>query len=90
MDKFRHAMTVAETQQQWLHAAVSVENVKSNLVDAWHWRMINDERRNKAFANAIARASKRIPQAHLLDVGAGSGIFGVLASRYCLLRKSYY
>lgn len=82
LDKFKQAMSVAEAQQQWLHAVVSVENVKSALVDAWHWRMINDERRNQAFAQAIQRASRQVDGGHLLDIGAGSGIFSVVASRY--------
>lgn len=89
LDIFKRAMASARSDLEWVHAAVSVENVRSNLVDGWHWRMLNDARRNHAFHRALRAAVDSMVQTHyprredirVLDIGCGSGIFSVLAAR---------
>ena len=78
------AMGCAKNDIEWLQASTSIENVKTNLFDAWHWRMINDAKRNQKFAAAITTALDRNPGARVLDIGCGSGIFSVLAARFAL------
>lgn len=78
---FRKALGCAKSNFQWVQASTSVENVKSHMFDAWHWRMVNDGKRNAKFADAIESALKKKPNARVLDIGCGSGIFTVLAAR---------
>lgn len=53
----------------------------------WHFPMVNDSRRNDAFAAAIDKAVKRISanspdgSCRVLDIGAGSGLLSMLAAR---------
>lgn len=76
------AMGCAKNDIEWLQASTSIENVKTNLFDAWHWRMINDAKRNEKFAAAITTALEQNPGARVLDIGCGSGIFSVVAARF--------
>lgn len=48
-------------------------------VPDWHWRMMNDEDRNGAFAEAIAAAVT--PTSIVLDIGCGSGLLAMMAAR---------
>ncbi|KAI1705375.1 ribosomal protein l11 methyltransferase (PrmA) domain-containing protein [Ditylenchus destructor] len=82
LELFKKASAHARNDIEWLHAEVSIENVKSNLIDAWHWRMINDRKRNIAFKNALSRAISEIGEsAKVLDIGCGSGILSMLAAK---------
>lgn len=48
-------------------------------VPRWHFAMLNDELRNRAFADAIARAG--MEDGLVLDIGSGSGLLAMLAAR---------
>lgn len=55
------------------------------LVPRWHFGMMNDRRRNEAYAralqNVIARERQRRGEVLVLDIGAGSGLLSMLAAR---------
>lgn len=54
----------------------------SRLVPFWHIAMMNDTRRNDAFAAAIRRAILlRGSDAQILDIGTGSGLLSMMAAR---------
>lgn len=48
-------------------------------VPRWHFGMLNDRARNRAFADAIAAAS--IAGKTILDIGAGSGLLSMMAAK---------
>lgn len=48
-------------------------------VPRWHFAMLNDEGRNRAFAEAIARAG--VQDGLVLDIGSGSGLLAMIAAR---------
>ncbi|KAF7638175.1 DHHC domain-containing protein [Meloidogyne graminicola] len=77
---FQRALLFANGDIEWLQATTSIENLKTNLFDAWHWRMINDGKRNTNFINAINSALDSRPGLRVLDIGCGSGIFSIAAA----------
>jgi 2-polyprenyl-3-methyl-5-hydroxy-6-metoxy-1,4-benzoquinol methylase len=81
MQMFETAGEHAKSELEKLVVAASIANIRSSLFDAWHWRMINDAKRNNKFAAAIQEALKTRPNALVLDIGCGSGIFSVVAAR---------
>ncbi|HYE27103.1 MAG TPA: 50S ribosomal protein L11 methyltransferase [Allosphingosinicella sp.] len=48
-------------------------------VPRWHFRMLRDERRNRAFDDALRRAVR--PGMRVLDIGSGSGLLAMMAAR---------
>jgi tetratricopeptide (TPR) repeat protein len=51
----------------------------ARLVPDWHFAMMNDERRNAAYARALARHIT--PETHVLEIGTGGGLLAMLAAR---------
>uniref|UniRef100_A0A915MNY6 Protein arginine N-methyltransferase n=1 Tax=Meloidogyne javanica TaxID=6303 RepID=A0A915MNY6_MELJA len=78
---FQRALLFAKGDIEWLQATTSIENLKTNLFDAWHWRMINDGKRNAKFVEAITGALNAKEDARVIDIGCGSGIFSIAAAR---------
>nr|CAD2125979.1 unnamed protein product [Meloidogyne enterolobii] len=78
---FQRALLFAKGDIEWLQATTSIENLKTNLFDAWHWRMINDGKRNAKFVEAINGALNAKQDARVIDIGCGSGIFSIAAAR---------
>jgi protein arginine N-methyltransferase 7 len=60
-----------------VHAATQA--ALSGGVPDWHFRIVRDEERNAAWRAAIERAVT--PGATVLDVGAGTGLLGLMAAR---------
>jgi type II protein arginine methyltransferase len=48
-------------------------------VPRWHFAMLNDEGRNRAFAEAISQAG--VKDGLVLDIGSGSGLLAMMAAR---------
>jgi len=55
---------------------VSLESV----IPRWHFAMLNDVERNKAFETAIKHVVR--PNCTVLDIGAGSGLLAMMAARH--------
>lgn len=72
---FRRALQVNPGS---IRAKENLENVSNLLVERWHFRMLNDKKRNLAYKEAI---SKAISQGHdvVLDIGSGTGILSMFA-----------
>lgn len=49
------------------------------VIPGWHFVMLADDARNAAFEEAITRAVT--PDAHVLDIGTGSGLLAMMAAR---------
>ena len=50
-------------------------------ITAYHFCMVADTVRNDAYRAAIERAVRRRPGCRVLDIGAGTGLLGLIASR---------
>lgn len=72
---FRRALQVNPGS---IRAKENLENVANLLVERWHFRMLNDKKRNLSYKQAI---SKAIGQGHdvILDIGSGTGILSMFA-----------
>lgn len=72
---FRRALQVNPGS---IRAKENLENVANLLVERWHFRMLNDKKRNLSYKQAI---SKAIGQGHdvVLDIGSGTGILSMFA-----------
>ena len=57
-------------------AKENLETVANSLVERWHFRMLNDSQRNKAYKEAISRAVKDGYDV-VLDIGSGTGILSM-------------
>eukprot|EP01038_Epipyxis_sp_PR26KG_P008212 gene8212-11112_t len=64
----------------------SYENIKSTIVDRWHFRMLNDSTRNQAYKNAIEYQINCIKyrigkedKCVVLDIGGGTGLLSMYA-----------
>lgn len=70
-----------EIEPYHILAREGIENLKGVVVDQWHFRMLNDRRRNEAYESAICRAISKVPDAVVLDIGGGSGLLSIYAAR---------
>ena len=53
----------------------NLDRANSELVDRWHFTMLNDAGRNAAFGRAVRAAVGRLTDGEVvLDVGAGTGL----------------
>lgn len=57
----------------YIPALENLENVCSHLVERWHFRMLNDSKRNRGYRDAIQQAVKKGHE-QILDIGTGTGI----------------
>lgn len=55
-----------------------LQNASSSLVERWHFRMLNDRRRNQCYFEALKKAVKCGHQ-KILDIGSGTGLLSMLA-----------
>jgi type III protein arginine methyltransferase len=56
-----------------------VRQLRGRAVPNWHFAMMHDDIRNKAFEEAITRAVR--PDMTVLDIGSGSGLLAMMAAR---------
>lgn len=56
-----------------------IGDVAARTIPRWHFAMLNDNERNDAFAVALERCLP--PDAHVLDIGSGTGLLAMMAAR---------
>ncbi len=82
---------VTLSKESHLLAVESLENLLNQNIDRWHFRMLNDNTRNKSYKLAIQKKLDQLGSqpgnVNILDIGTGTG----LLSAYCLLssRKDF-
>jgi len=79
MDTVLLAQSIAETRRVADHSVATAIGVAP--LAKYHFSMLNDKARNKAFAAAIQKAVIRRQPSLVLDIGAGTGLLAVLAAR---------
>lgn len=60
-------------------AEAQMRDLQTSLVRPWHFRMMNDRPRNRAYDAALRRAIT--PDSHVLEIGTGSGLLALMAAR---------
>lgn len=71
----------------YLPAEKNYMTVKLNLVPRWHFKMLNDVKRNELFKNAILNCIH--DSNSVLDIGTGSGVLSLFASLSGKVQKIY-
>lgn len=72
---FRRAI---ELRPDYAQAKSNLRNAYHDVVPAWHFAMLDDEKRNSAFEAAIKRA---VAGRRVLDIGTGAGLLAMMAAR---------
>jgi type II protein arginine methyltransferase len=62
-----------EINPDYTAARDNLDNICSHLVERWHFRMLNDVKRNTAYQSAIHKMAK-LGYRSILDMGAGTGL----------------
>lgn len=73
---YRRALEIDPDNQE---AAAALDQVIAAMVPQWHYSMVNDARRNRAFDRAIKKAVTA--GSRVLDIGAGTGLLAMMAAR---------
>lgn len=75
LEYYRKAVQMSNEEN--LFALESYENLLNNNIERWHFRMINDKIRNKAYADAIRKRLMQMANeaqtVRVLDIGTGTG-----------------
>lgn len=74
-DDRRVAVSAPSNLPKSLHPAAAIH------INAYHFCMVADTSRNTAFRAVIERAVRARPGCRVLDIGAGTGLLGVIAAR---------
>jgi protein arginine N-methyltransferase 7 len=59
-------------------ARANLANIYRTEVPGWHFTMMNDDKRNRAYDDAIRRL---VPGRGVLDIGTGAGLLAMMAAR---------
>eukprot|EP01041_Mallomonas_annulata_P004625 gene4625-9185_t len=70
----------AELYPHFISSLDSLENIKSLIIDRWHFRMLNDRCRNRSYELALHHALRIHPGGTVLDIGGGSGLLSIYAA----------
>ncbi len=63
------------------NVAARARSLMLRQIPGWHFSILSDLPRNRAYADAIARALAERPGARVLEIGTGSGILAMHAAR---------
>src|SRR6185437_1643808 len=72
---FRQALAL---KPDYAEAQENLRAAYRDVIPAWHFAMMNDEIRNRAYDEAIGRAA---PGKRVLDIGTGAGLLAMMAAR---------
>ena len=72
------ALKMVETCQS-IKAKDLSNTLKSNLIQRWHFAMLNDAQRNSAYQKALIQVVS--PRDKVIDVGTGTGILALFAAK---------
>ncbi|NJK35335.1 MAG: tetratricopeptide repeat protein [Oscillatoriales cyanobacterium SM2_2_1] len=73
---YEHAYTL---NPQLIGLDENLNRIYLRCVPRWHFPMMNDEKRNHAYDQALRKAIR--PDSHVLDIGSGSGLLAMMAAR---------
>lgn len=76
----RYFQNAHSRDPSFLPAEQNLQTTRAALVERWHFPMLNDTARNKAFAQAIFHQISR-GFTKILDIGVGTGILSLFASK---------
>ncbi|KAH9373697.1 hypothetical protein HPB48_018658 [Haemaphysalis longicornis] len=76
-----------EINPNYTAARLSLDGLKTSVLERWHFRMLNDSQRNEAFDEAIG-AAVRDGHKLVLDIGAGTGLLRFLVGPFCWCGQS--
>lgn len=78
MEAFKYFQKAYTLDRTCLKAYRNLQNVKNQLIERWHFRMLNDSKRNDSFRSAleayITKGNKSV-----LDIGSGTGVLSIFA-----------
>lgn len=63
----------------YLKSYQNLDNVKNQLVERWHFGMLNDSDRNRKYKAAILKAIQQKNAVSVLDIGTGTGLLALYA-----------
>ncbi|CAN7995739.1 unnamed protein product [Ixodes hexagonus] len=67
-----------EINPNFTAARLSLDGLRTSILERWHFQMLNDRSRNEAFQDAIAAAVAK-GHRNVLDIGAGTGLLSLFA-----------
>lgn len=67
-------------EPKFLKSSQNLDNVKHQLIERWHFGMLNDAERNAKYKSAIKRAIQARGQVSALDIGTGTGLLALYAA----------
>ncbi|MCA1613494.1 MAG: 50S ribosomal protein L11 methyltransferase [Acidobacteria bacterium] len=76
LDCFESALYIDPESRR---AQLGRSHAMCQIIPRWHFEMLNDEQRNKAFERALAEVVT--PDSRVLDIGSGTGLLAMMAAR---------
>lgn len=70
---------ILKLNSNYLKSYQNLDNVKNQLVERWHFRMLNDVHRNAVYRNAIGTAIAN-GRSKVLDIGTGTGLLSLYSA----------
>lgn len=70
---------ILSIEPNFLKSYQNLDNVKLQLVERWHFGMLNDRGRNLKYKTAIKKAIQKHASVRALDIGTGTGLLAIYA-----------
>lgn len=71
---------ILSIEPNFLKSYQNLDNVKLQLVERWHFGMLNDSGRKLKYKTAIKKAIQNRNQVRALDIGTGTGLLAIYAT----------
>ena len=88
LEKFSAAVHLVLEAEQSFPSSMTVhkawEHVCYGAVERWHFKMLNDYQRNKAYHDALVMTVQKSDVSSVLDIGCGTGLLRCMLC-FCLL-----